>query len=324
MSTLGKVCLVLTLILLLLAVAPIPGIYGGWAPKLLLVHNQWSLKLRDSKQKAVDAVTSNREAHQEFNKAMADVAGLTIGWDKFWNVPVRSPEATTETPTVAKQGNRLILNNIGSDNGLQDLQFVDSAGTVQMSKPIVHAFYGGAEGFTYAGEFRAAAITAKRTELEPVRAMNPQDVANWNPNAAWRLRTMVPPSYRTTIDEAFQQRQRNKELLQQMNDNIARQTSLLEQAQAALAIREGELLGGLPQKDGPIPSRPEFTDGLLSVNTDVEEERNQLLLEIDQLRRQIKQAFQLRDSMISQMNEKASQLPGAGFQYAEATATTAK
>lgn len=323
MSTLGKVCLVLTLILLLLAVAPIPGIYGGWAPKLLLIHNQWSLKLRDSKQKAADAVASNREAHQEFNKAMADVSGLTIGWDKFWNVPVRSPESTPETPTVAKQGNRLILNNIGSDNGLQDQQFVNDAGNPQMTKPIVHAFYGGAEGFTYAGEFRAAAITAKRTELEPVRPMNPQDVANWNPNAAWRLRTMVPPSYRTTIDESFQQRQRNKELLQQMNANIARQTSLLEQAQAALAIREGELLGGLPQDLGPIPSRPEFTDGLLSVNIDVEEERNQLLLEIDQLRRQIKQAFQLRDSMISQMNEKASQLPGAGFQYAEAAATTA-
>lgn len=322
MSTLGKVCLVLTLILLLLAIAPIPGIYGGWAPKLLLLHNQWSTKLRDSKQKTLDAVTSNREAHQEFNKAMADVSGLTIGWDKFWNVPARSPDATAETPTVAKQGNRLILNNIGSDNGLQDLQHRDAAGTVQMTKPVVHAFYGGPEGFTYAGEFRAAAITAKRTELEPVRAMDVQEVAKWNPNAAWRLRTMVPPSYRTTIDESFQQQQRNKELLQQMTANIARQTALLEQAQAALAIREGELLGGLQQ--APVPTRPEFTEGLLKVNTDVEEERNQLLLEVDQLRRQIKQEFQLRDSMISQMNEKASQLPGAGFQYAEALTTSAK
>lgn len=321
MSTFGKVCLVLTMILLLMAIAPIPGKYGGWATQLLVVHNQWSIKLRDSKLDAGAAIKSNREAHQEFNKAMADVSGLTIGWDKFWNVPVRSPQAAAGTPTVAKQGNRLILNNIGSDNGLQDLQFVDDAGTPQMVKPIIHAFYGGAEGFTYAGEFRAAAITAKRTELEPVRAMDPQEVAKWNPNATWRLRSMVPPSFRTTIDEAHQQRQRNKELLEQMTANIARQTSLLEQAEAALAIREGELLGGLPRD--PVPTRPEFTEGLLEVNADVEEERNQLLLEMDTLRRQIKQAFQLREKMISQMSDKASQLPGAAVQFAEAPATAA-
>ena len=316
MSTLGKVCLVLTLILLLLAMAPIPGKFGGWAPKLLVINNQWAAKLRDSKEKARDAAKSNREARQEFNKAMADVSGLTIGWDKFWNVPVRSPDSTPETPTVAKRGNVLILNNIGSENGLQDLQYVDAAGDIKMTKPTVHAFYGGAEGFTYAGEFTAEQISLKQSELVPVRKPDAQAVANWNPNAAWRLRTMVPPALRTTIDETFQQKQRTKELMLQMDANIVRLTDLSQQAQMALERREGELLGGL--KMDPVPSRPEFTDGLLKVTEDVEEERNQLLLEVDQLRRAIKKAYQLRDSNISEMNEKASQLPGAGVQYAEA------
>ncbi len=317
MSTLGKICLVLTLLLLLLAMAPLPGKFGGWSPKALVIHNQWSTKLRAEKQKTLDAINSRREAQREFNKVMADISGLTIGWDKFWNVPPRGPQAAADTPTVAKQNGVLILNNIGTDNGLQDLQYDDENGNPQLAKPLVHAFYGGPEGFTYAGEFRATNIAAKRTELRPIRQITAQEFMSWSPNVAWRFRTMVPPGKQTTIDELYAQRMRIFEMTQQMDANINRQGTLLEKAKEALLVREGELLGGLDRD--PVPTRPEFTVGLQQVNEDLEEERNQLLLEVDQLRRQIKEAYSRRDEAVSIINRKITELPGAKVHYAEAT-----
>lgn len=321
MSTVGKVCLVITLLLLLLAMAPIPGPYGGWIPKVLVFHNEWSAKLRDAKEKTKAAVASNRQARHDFNKAMADVSGLTIGWDKFWNVPARTQNAPAGTPTVAKQNGILILNNIGSANGLKDEQYNDDNGQPQLAKPVVHAFYGGAEGFKYAGEFRATDITPQRTQLRPVHPLSQQEFAAWNPNAAWRFRTMVPPGKQTTIDELYAQNRTLYELTLQMNANIARQEALLGKAEEALQVRKGELLGGLDREE--VPTRPEFTLGLLEVNENVEEERNQLLLELDRLRRGIKEAYAQRDNAISQLNQKVSLLPGANVQYAEASGTAA-
>lgn len=321
MSTVGKVCLVLTLLLLLLVLAPIPGKFGGWAPKALLFHNQWSTKLRDTKQKTLDSVASNREARQEFNKAMADVAGLTIGWDKFWNVPARSPQAPAGTPTVAKKNGFLTLFNIGSDNGLTNLEYVDDDGQTKTAMPIVHAFFGGPEGFRYAGEFRAMEIVPQQATLQPVRPISAQEFANWNPNAAWRLRTIIPPGHQTTIDELDSHKLRIFELTRQMGVNIERQQTLLGKAQEALEVREGELLGGLDRVE--VPTRPEFTAGLQQVNENVEEQRNQLLLELDALRRRIKAEYAQRDAAVSSLNQLISKLPGAEVHYAEATPVSA-
>ena len=317
MSTLGKVCLVITLLLLLVAIAPIPGPWGGWTPKLLVFHNQWSEKLRDAKAKGPGCDHSKpRAAKQELYKAMADVNGLTLGWDRFWIVPARAQNAAQGTPTVEKSppGQRpgLTLNNIGTDNGMKDLQFTDDAGAQQLAKPIVHAFFGSAEGFTYAGEFRAVEITPNRTELEPVHPVSAEEIALWDVNAAWRLRTMVPPGQRTTVDDLYNRGRITAELTQQMDANIGRQEALLLSAQTGLSARQGELLGDPDRM--PVPMRPEFTEGLLKVNEDVEEQRNRLLLEIDRLRREIKAATEDRDRTVEAMNQKVTTMPGASSQ----------
>jgi len=316
MSTLGKVCLVLTLLLLLVAMAPIPGKYGGWTPKLLVFHNQWSEKLRDAKKKAQDAVEAKRLAMQEFNKAKTDIEGLTLGWDRYWHIPVRGQQAGPDTPTLAKNGRTLILNNIGSDNGLIPQQYTDDNGAQQLEKPILHAFFSTGEGFVYAGEFRAEEITPKRTQLQPVHPVSPEEVASWNPNAIWRIRGIIPPGHRTAVDDLYSKGRRVGEQTQQMNANIARQQGLLASAQEALEVRKGELLGS-PER-AVVPSRPEFTEGLLKVNEDVEERRNELLVEIDNLRREIQAAVESRTQAVEQVNQQVNLLPGGTSQYAKA------
>ena len=84
MSTWGKVCLVLTLLLLLMTVAPIPSPWGGWAPTLLVIHNQWSVKLRDAKEKNLKDVATYHDAEMELRDAAAELARVQMGWDRVW------------------------------------------------------------------------------------------------------------------------------------------------------------------------------------------------------------------------------------------------
>ena len=205
MSTVGKVSLCLTLLLLLLALAPIPGQFGGWAPKLLVFHNSWSEKLRDAKQATQDSKAGRSEAIQELRKASTDLDNLMVGWDRYWTVPAKGPNVPPDAPAISVRNGQLLLQNIGSGStpALVTRNVTDESGADQLMSPVVHAFYSlGEEGFRYVGEFIAEDITDSSAVLEPVRR-DPEEAANWPPNAMWRLRSIIPSSGRTTFDELF-------------------------------------------------------------------------------------------------------------------------
>jgi hypothetical protein len=310
MSTLGKICLSLTLLLLLLAMAPIPGIYGGWAPKLLVFHNQWSEKLRDAKAGAIAATEARATARQELSKASTDIENLVTGWDRYWNIPRRGPQVPQNAPSIRVENGQLILANIGTNNGLVTRQVTDENGAQQLMLPVVHAFYGGPEGFAYAGEFIAtqAGLTPTSATLIPVHPVAAQDIAKWPAGAAWRLRGMIPSGNRTSIDELYRRLVRTYELMRQTDANIARQEGLKRAAEEALGVREGELLGN---PDGIVdPDRPEFVVGLLQAIEDFEEERNQLQLDVDHLRRSLKASSDERNQKLEGLAGAATKLPG--------------
>ena len=308
MSTVGKVCLCLTVLLLLVALAPIPGEYGGWAPKLLVFHNGWSQKIRDAKIATQKAQSDRNLAIQELRKASTDLDNLMIGWDRYWTVPARGPEVPADAPALTVRNGQLLLQNLGSGSNppLVTRQVTDESGAQQIMSPVIHAFYSAGEGFNYAGEFIATDITNSSTVLQPVHDLS-REAANWPANAMWRLRGIIPAAGRSTFDELFRHKLRTAELTRHTLSNIDRQTKLLDAAQAALETRKKELLGN-PDRD-PVAARPEFVDGLVVATEDVEEERNQLLLDIDSLRRSIRDAASERSAKLERLNEVASMLP---------------
>lgn len=318
MSTAGKICLVLTLLLLLVALLPISGPYAGWAPELLVIHNQWSEKLRDAREsvrKADETETTNR---QELRKAAAEHDALKIGWDRMWQIPARGPNLPQDAPTIANRNGQLILNNLGERQGLSANSFQDPNGANQTARPIIHAFYGGGENTTtYAGEFIVTDVGPTNAVMVPVHPLDPQVVAAWPMNAPWRLRTMVPAAARARIDELFRRARRTRELTTATDANITRQQELKQAADDALAVREAELLGD-PAREA-VAGRPEFTDGLLKVTELTEEQRDQLLLDIDQLRRAIKAQSEQRDQLVQQLQQAAQSLPGASGQQSSRT-----
>lgn len=306
MSTTGKVCLSIALVLWLLLLAPIPGVWGGWAPKLLLAHNEWASELRSAKLATEEVSQRESNARRELNKAITDVQAVTFGWDKFWTIPARG-QGDQSAPTISKQqGGRLTVTNLGSDQGISDTTEMVN-GEQKLVQPVIHAFYGGVNGESYAGEFTATNIAANRMDLVPVHNNPPQFIQLWDVDASWRLRTMIPAGNRTTLDSLYRQRRRLGQLTTELTASAARQESLLESAQTGLETREGELLGNAANV--AIEHRPEYKDGLLLVTELTEEERNQLALEVDTLRRQILLQVEDRDALREELQELLNSLP---------------
>ncbi|MCR9200767.1 MAG: hypothetical protein NXI04_19190 [Planctomycetaceae bacterium] len=310
MSTLGKVCLVLTTLLLLLAMVPIPGPYGGWSPKLLIIHNEWSEKFRDAREKTSAAIRANSVARQELSKATADIEGLNVGWDQFWVVNARGPNNGPNSPQVnVMPDGRLQLVNLGLNAGLKPRPYTDDDNSQKTMNPTVHAFVGAAEGFIYAGEYVAEDIQASRAVLSPVHILDGSrmQAVRQNQGNVWRLRTLVPVSQRKQNDELNAQLRRIGEMRGRTEANITRQQELKKAAEVAYNIRRGELLGDDTREE--VQGRPEFTAGLLNVIEDTEEQRNQLQLDIDALRRRIKATIEEQQDFLDSLNNKVSSRP---------------
>lgn len=310
MSTLGKVCLVLTTLLLLLAMVPIPGPYGGWSPKLLIIHNEWSEKFRDSRDKTSAAIRAHSVARQELSKATADLQGLTVGWDQYWDVPARGANNANGSPQVNVMADgRLQLVNLGRANGLTERSFPADDNSQQTMNPTIQVFVGAAEGFLYAGEFVALTIQDNSAILTPVHTLDASRMQAVRQNQAnvWRLRTLMPVSLRKQNDELNAQLRRIGEMSRRTDANITRQQELKQAAEVAYNIRRGELLGDDTRE--AVKGRPEFTEGLLKVIEDTEEERNQLQLDIDALRRRIKATIEEQQDFMDSLNNKVSSRP---------------
>lgn len=308
MSTIGKICLVVALLLWLLMLAPIPGVWGGWGPKLLVAQNEWAEEIRTAKKTTEAAIEKEAAARIQLNAAITDVQAVTFGWDRFWNIPARGQGDPT-APRITKQpGGRLVVDNLGSSQGIADVNTVVN-GQQQLVSPTIHAFFGGPNGESYAGEFTAKEITANRMVLVPVHANPPQFAQTWDVNAAWRLRTMIPAGNRTALDSLYRQRRRLTQLLTELEASVSQQQALLQSAQTGLETRKGELLGN--PANNAIENLPEFKDGLLLVTEQTEEERNQLALEVDTLRRQILQQIEERDAQIEELQNLMMNLPSS-------------
>lgn len=307
MSNSGKFCLVVTLLLMLIAFLPIPGVWGGWTPKLLVIHNEWNEQLREAKRDVREKQIAETKIRLELMKAANSLEAAVIGWDKMWQA---------QPGQVQARNDQLILTSIGRQQGLVPGQTTDAAGQNQSVPPIIHAFYGGGEsGTTYVGEFKATDIQPNQTVLTPVHPA--VDRANWDLNVPWRFRSIIPAALRARKDELHSLIVQTQNVIGVTNQNIQTQTELLQKAQAALDVRKAELLGD-PNREA-IAERPEFNEGLLTVTEQVEEERNTLLLDVDSLRRSIKMAGEERDQKVQSLESSIQALPGSSTEYDQIT-----
>ncbi|MBL8814627.1 MAG: hypothetical protein JNL58_01260 [Planctomyces sp.] len=298
MSTLGKVCLVLT-ILALIGGAILGGMLGGTA-------NSWAVKLRDAKEKSKKEIESAEKSYADLRAAEAELARKKLGWGYEWTF------AGDGSIQITQATGELTIRGLGKANGLTVGQTTTENGQQVPVIPIVHVFAPSNDNTSvvYIGEFRANVNLLGDTDcvLVPTWTPNPQEVAGWNMTGMGaRLRSIVPPTERAEIDGLVQTIIRGMNSRNQLDASIKSQTALYQAAVQQREVRKGELLGN---EDVPlIEDRPEFRIGLLKALENLEEERNGVQVAVDTLRRMIKTEADKRSETLGQLQELAEKLP---------------
>jgi len=138
----------------------------------------------------------------------------------------------------------------------------------------------------YRGSFLATEVGNGSSSLTPNWRATPAEVQKWQAGS-WRWRNAIPSGYSENFDRQLLTNLKYEETLADRKRTLEGQNTLLTQANDGLKLREAELVGGdvLPK----TPSiDPEFRDGLVSAVEQTEETRNQLLKQIDDLRRKVR------------------------------------
>ena len=199
-------------------------------------------------------------------------------------------------------------------NNFVTRQITDENGNQQLVPPVVHVFRAVApETFVYVGEYIADPnnLNQQSALLVPTKAPVPeQPTPAWTQgNGIWRLRTIIPAGPRSDLDNLNVRMIRTREMLRETNANLVQQEALLAAAQEQLDARKGELLGD--PNATPVEGRPEFSEGLLSTIENEEEARNQIQVEVDALRRAIKEAADERLARQQELQQLIQQLPSS-------------
>jgi hypothetical protein len=296
MATIGKLCLTLTVIgLAVISLYLLPAVGKS--------QNDVAQKLRTSEEAVIAATEQHQQASMDLLRSSSRLAQLQIGWDKSWNIQQAGNSG------VVVQGARLAVSGLGSDTGL--IFNIDEDG--QPAPPAVHAFKAMPEGgMYYVGEFVAEEINANSTTLIPSWQATQEEVEVWlsNPDTPWRFRTLIPAAARLRVDRLNVQLQDLLEKYSETAANVARQKTSLDDALAQLELRKQELIGGVVGAQ-PNEEFPELTLGLTEAVRMTEDKRNDLLVQIDELRRMIKTDSEQREAALRRLQELSERLPSA-------------
>jgi hypothetical protein len=257
MHVLGKVFAFLVVIEAIIA--------GALTAKLVQVRNSWTAKVAASKAKYVELAPKIEDLHAKIDNLRNEIFRSRELWGSYL------PNVDTGNP----QADGTLSVNIGTDKGIRP-------------NMLLHGFEVDANGATvYRGSFLVADSQPGASTLKPNFRITPEDVKSWK-GGNWRWRNAVPAGYLETFDKQLLAILKGDETLKARDMLLADQKRMLENANNTLKKREAELVGG----EGLAKAEsvgPEFREGLVAALEQSEEDRNQTLLKIDELRRAVRE-----------------------------------
>lgn len=234
--------------------------------KLIQVRNSHTRKAE--KLDADFARVSNQlgKAEAELNSLKAELARELLNWDR---APLQG-----ETTVIDPRQGRIAV-RLERSSGLKVNQWLYGFEINPEGKPV------------YRGAFEITQVADDQVALVPTFRLRAEDIASLK-SGNWRWRTLIPAAFPARHSDLQLQLVKNDELLVDRTANVTEQQKLLKEATAQLTRRREEIVGGpsLPKED----FRPtEEKAGLVAALQEVEEMRNQLLIDVDQLRQQLRQ-----------------------------------
>ena len=284
----------------LLLICSIVSVY--LTARMLETQNSWTKAFADVRadnERFADNITAKR---QELNQVQSQLSEASLGWGRFWNgVPATVSAQPGGSPAVAV--------NIGTNHGLAVRTAANDSGQDLPSPPVVHGFIDGPEGGSrYIGEFVALpqGLQPEQAVLQPTSRVRRGETGRWQ-GQQWRFREHIPLQFEASFAALETRLSKDEQDHDSLQRNIALQQELGKHAEEQLAIRKGELLGN---QDYPeLKPRPELTIGLVRAIENAEEGRNGLQIDVDRLRRLLRDETQNRAVLMDELAGLVQSLP---------------
>lgn len=266
----------------------IPAFFALVLSAEMIEHRgKWTKQVADETTKQEKSAEEIEKVSKQHNQLLAQYDREMLGWDRF-------------LPSVPVQ--------------VGDGQLTAGVGTGQRiaQNQTLFVFKDFGEQSAFVGPFRVAEVNANQSLLVPAWTLQPGEADQWAAPGAWRIRMQVPMANKTRFSQLQADLIVAGERLGSREKNLEIQDQLLKDAERDRDQRMMELAGGDPQAAEFSELLPQqFRDGLVKTLRDQEDARNSELSAVDDLRRRIKEAYEIFLSVSRENRERAAQLPGS-------------
>lgn len=274
MHTLGKVFLWINLLLLVPAAVLLSA-------KLINSRNYWMQQVSNKEQQIESSSATLAEKEKQLDQLRADLTRERLAWDSMF----AAPNSRADAQGVATIG-------IGPDQGFAVV--ADDA-----PSPIVHVFVPAdqtGQASKYLGPFRIVSARGSQSQLEPMFRVvgNPQQ--DWPPGN-WRVWQVVPSQAPSRVVALTSEIVKNLEAVASRESTLADLQNTVQKAQDLLDSRLRELLGNPDAAE--VEGIPEISAGLVAALHDAQAARNAELARLDNLRRDVDQAYQQLTELVA-------------------------
>jgi len=255
--------------------------------KLIQVRNSWTKRSVENQKTMQTLRPKIAELKDQVAQLEAEYFRAKELWGYAWNnVPTQVLRPTEGVLTI----------NIGTNNGVREKQYLYGFELLPDGTSV------------YRGDFTVVTARDVQAQVQPNWRVRPEDVQTWQPAANWRWRNLIPPGSQPTYDQQILAIAKSDDLLTLRREKLAAEVAAEAKAQEALKLRESELIGGDELSKDPAEA-VENREGLVAAVEQVEEERNDVLRQVDELRRRLRSVQQKIDEQRALNLELAGQLP---------------
>jgi hypothetical protein len=232
--------------------------------KLITVRNSWTKKSQDFVKNYETASKQASDLREQEIRLTSSIETALRGWGRTFGADTQIANANDGRLQIVAGSNQFVTDN-----------------------QVLYGFELQQDGSTiYRGPFQVTTVQADRSALQPTWRVRPEDVATWQ-GGQWRWRGHIPTAAIDRFDAQVLAFAKGEETLGDRRAALAIQDRLIAEAQRQLKLRVAELVGGEELPQDPALSA-EFREGLTKPIQQTEQERNAVLLQIAELRQQVR------------------------------------
>lgn len=242
--------------------------------RLIQVRDSWTKKLVGYQKQLATTRPKIADLTEELSLLEAERFRARELWGDYWK----------DVPTAVQPGGMgTVVANIGIA-----VQAANARDVVVHDKQTLYGFEMLPDGkVAYRGDFTVLTARDQQSQLQPNWGVRPEDVQTWQPEAKWRWRVLIPPTYQPNFDLQILAINKADDVLTDRKKILDNEIKLEAQARDQLKLREAELVGG-PQLSKDPGIGEEYRAGYIAAIEQVEEARNSVLLKVDELRHRLR------------------------------------